>query len=153
MHARLPWLLTNKESTCQYRRHEFDPWSGKIPHVTEQLSPCAMTTNPLCALEPQSLNYWSPHILEPTLHNKRKPPQWEACAPRLESSPHLLQLEKACAQHQRPSAAKNKQINLKYHCHHFQPPITLLPSPILPSPPPCYDHPIVPGTTLQHLLC
>ena len=24
----------------------FNPWSGKIPHATEQLSPCATTTEP-----------------------------------------------------------------------------------------------------------
>ena len=30
---------------CLARRgHGFDPWSGKIPHATEQLSPCAPTT-------------------------------------------------------------------------------------------------------------
>ena len=28
-----------KESTCQCRRHGFDPWSGKIPHALEQLRP------------------------------------------------------------------------------------------------------------------
>jgi len=27
----LPWWLSNKESTCQLRRPEFDPWVGKIP--------------------------------------------------------------------------------------------------------------------------
>ena len=26
--------------------HRFDPWSGKIPHATGQLSPCATTTEP-----------------------------------------------------------------------------------------------------------
>ena len=25
----------------------FDPWSGKIPHAMEQLSPCATTTEPV----------------------------------------------------------------------------------------------------------
>ena len=30
----------NKESTCQCRRHEFDPWSGKTPPTAEQLSLC-----------------------------------------------------------------------------------------------------------------
>ena len=25
----------------------FDPWSGKIPHAVEQLSPCATTTEPV----------------------------------------------------------------------------------------------------------
>ena len=27
----LPWWLSGKESTCQCRRHGFDPWVGKIP--------------------------------------------------------------------------------------------------------------------------
>ena len=35
------WL---KESTCQCRGHGFEPWSGKTPHATEQLSPRATTT-------------------------------------------------------------------------------------------------------------
>ena len=38
---------------------------------------------------------------------QEKPPQWEAQAPQLESSPHALQLEKACMQQERPRAAKN----------------------------------------------
>ena len=25
----------------------FEPWSGKIPHAAEQLSPCATTTKPV----------------------------------------------------------------------------------------------------------
>ena len=25
----------------------FDPWSGKIPHAAEQLSPCTTTTEPV----------------------------------------------------------------------------------------------------------
>ena len=27
----LPWWLSGKESACQCRRHEFNPWVGKIP--------------------------------------------------------------------------------------------------------------------------
>ena len=27
----LPWWLSGKESACQCRRHEFNPWSRKIP--------------------------------------------------------------------------------------------------------------------------
>ena len=30
-YIRLSWWLSGKESTCQSRRHEFDPWVGKIP--------------------------------------------------------------------------------------------------------------------------
>ena len=45
-------------------------------------------------------------LLKPRLHNK-KPLQWEAYAPQLESSPCLSQLEKDCTQQQRLSVAKN----------------------------------------------
>ena len=27
----LPWWLSGKESACEFRRHGFDPWVGKIP--------------------------------------------------------------------------------------------------------------------------
>ena len=40
----LPWWLSGKEPTCRCRRHRFDPWSGKIPHAVEQLSPRATIT-------------------------------------------------------------------------------------------------------------
>ena len=39
---------------------------------------------------------------------QEKPPQWEAHALQLESCPHSLQLEKACAKQQKPSTAKIK---------------------------------------------
>ena len=39
-----PWRLSVKESACQFRRHRFQPWSRKIPHAVEQLSPCATAT-------------------------------------------------------------------------------------------------------------
>ena len=39
----LPWFLSGEEFTRQCRRHEFDPWSMKIPHATGQLSPRAST--------------------------------------------------------------------------------------------------------------
>ena len=32
---------------CQGRGHGFEPWSGKIPHAVEQLTPCATTTEPV----------------------------------------------------------------------------------------------------------
>ena len=31
---------------CQCKGHRFDPWSRKIPHAMEQLSPSATTTEP-----------------------------------------------------------------------------------------------------------
>ena len=36
---RLPWWSSGWESTWQCRRHEFAPWSRKIAHPTERLSP------------------------------------------------------------------------------------------------------------------
>ena len=42
--AGLPQKLSGEESTCQCRRHGFEPRSGKVPHATEQLNPCATTT-------------------------------------------------------------------------------------------------------------
>ena len=35
MHRGLPWWLSGKESTCQCRRHGFNPWVGKIPWRTK----------------------------------------------------------------------------------------------------------------------
>ena len=45
--AGLPWWLSGKESTCQCREHEFDPWSGRIPHVPELQSPRATAIEPV----------------------------------------------------------------------------------------------------------
>ena len=42
----LTWWQSGWESACQCRGHGFEPWSGKIPHATEQLSLCATTTEP-----------------------------------------------------------------------------------------------------------
>ena len=39
---------------------------------------------------------------------QEQPPQWEANASQLESSPHSLQLEKAGSQRQRLGTARNK---------------------------------------------
>ena len=43
----LPWWLSGKESAWQCRKHGFEPCSGKIPHTTEQLSPCTTTIEPV----------------------------------------------------------------------------------------------------------
>ena len=43
----LPWWRSGQEFAYQCRGHGFNPWSGKIPHAAEQLSPCAMTTEPV----------------------------------------------------------------------------------------------------------
>jgi len=67
----LPWWLSGKESACQCRRHQFDPWSGKIPHATEQLSPCATTT---------ALQNPGAITTEPTCFSLLKPMCPRACA-------------------------------------------------------------------------
>ena len=53
----LPWWRSGWESACRCRGHGFEPWSGRIPHATEQLSLWATTTEPA--------------RLEPVLRNKR----------------------------------------------------------------------------------
>ena len=45
--TRLLWWLSGKESACQSKRHGFDPWSRKIPHSKQQLSPHATTAEPV----------------------------------------------------------------------------------------------------------
>ena len=55
----LTWWRSGWESACQCRGHRFDPWSGKIPHAAEQLSPCATTTEPVCS-RPHMLKLLSP---------------------------------------------------------------------------------------------
>ena len=73
----LPWWLSGKESTCQCRRHGFDPWSGKIPHAVEQLSQRTTTIEPVLQspgapiTEPVCCQTWSPCAREPALHNNK----------------------------------------------------------------------------------
>ena len=84
----------------QCREHRFNPWSGKIPHALEQLSPCATTTEPLCsnywclhALKSTGRNYWAPVLqllkpvhLEPVLGNERSHCNEKLC-PTMKSGP------------------------------------------------------------------
>ena len=53
--------------------HGFKPWSGKIPHAAEQLSPCATTTEP-ARLEPVLHNKRSHCNEKPAHHNEGQPP-------------------------------------------------------------------------------
>ena len=41
---RFSWWSSGWESKYQCRAHGLDPWSGKIPHASEQLSPCTTAT-------------------------------------------------------------------------------------------------------------
>ena len=62
---RLPWSSRGYESAWQCREHVFIPWSGKIPHASEQRCRGAIAT------QPEHRNYSSPRTLEPVLRNKR----------------------------------------------------------------------------------
>ena len=92
-----PWWLGGKESACQCRRRGFDPWSRKIPYVTEQLSLFTTTIEPvLCnpgaaTTEPTCCSYWSPCTQTPMPH-KRSRQNEKLLQP--ESSPQWPQLEK-----------------------------------------------------------
>ena len=81
--------LSGKESICQCRRHGFSPWSRKTPYAAT----CAPKLLSLC------FRAWEPQLLKPehprTHAPQEKPPQREALAPQLESSPRLPQREKA----------------------------------------------------------
>ena len=90
---------------------------------------CCKATKPMhhnywiCALEPTSCNHWAlvPQLLKPECRRthdlqQEKPLQWEAQAPQLDSSSHLLQpATSPCSnedpvQQRRPSTAKNEWI-------------------------------------------
>ena len=76
----------------------FDPWLGKIPCASGQLSLC-ITATEACA----------PRATAP---QQEKPLRWEAHTPRLEGSPCSPPLEKAYAQKRRPSAARQTNRNV-----------------------------------------
>ena len=113
----LPWWLSGWESTCQCRGHVFKPWSGRIPHAAEKLSPCSTTAE----AEPVLWSLWAT-TTEPTHHNCWGPCAWSRCSVTGEatavrgpctaakSSPRSPQLERTghCTQQRRPSAAINK---------------------------------------------
>ena len=72
----LPWLSSGQEINCQWRRHEFGPWSGNW-----DLTCCGATK----LVAPQ-LKYWA-YTLEPASHN-----YWSLCSATREAtamrSPH-----------------------------------------------------------------
>ena len=97
--SRLTWWLSGRKHICQCRRHEFNPWSRKISHAAEQLSPHTITTEPV-------LKAWELQLLRPTYPRthavqQEKPLQWETLTLQLESSPCSPQLD------QSPDSSKN----------------------------------------------
>ena len=69
----LPWWHSGWESACRCRGHRFEPWSGKIPHAAEQLSPWATTTEP-ARLEPVLRNGRGRDSERPAHRNEEWPP-------------------------------------------------------------------------------
>ena len=92
----LPWWLSGKEST-------------QFQSLIEKNPTCQGATKPMhhsywdCAPEPGSCNYWA-HLQKirlpvlPRAHDpqQQKPPQWEARALQVKSSPRSPQVENAC---------------------------------------------------------
>ena len=60
-----------KKSACQYRRHGFDAWSGRVLQAVEQLSPCTQLLSQ-CS-RARELQPRSSHALEPVLQNEERP--------------------------------------------------------------------------------
>ena len=84
----------------QCKGHGFDPWSGKIPHALEQVS--------------RSVHHsYEAHMPYSPCSATREANAMRNHVPQLESSPSSPQLQKACVQQQRPSAAKKNQLILK----------------------------------------
>ena len=65
------WWYSGQGSSCQCRGHGFDPWSRRIPHATEQLSPLTTTTESRVVLDYQSphAKITEPISLDPAHHN------------------------------------------------------------------------------------
>ena len=100
----LPRWPSVYESFGQCRGHGFHPWPEKISPATGQLSTSTTAAEPTCC----SLG-----------SAPEKPQQWEAYAPRLESSPHSARLETARMQQQRPSVVKIKIKTFLKICTHL----------------------------------
>ena len=95
----LAWWLSGKESTCQFRRLGFDPWSRKIPRTVGQLNSCTTTESVLQS--PGATNTEPPCAATEARESQspcsatREAAVMRSRAPKLESSPRPLQLEKA----------------------------------------------------------
>ena len=110
----LPWWLSGEESTCQCKRHDSIPGSGRS-HVSRRNYACVPQLLSLYsgAQEPQLL---SPHAttteahVSQNLHSTRR----KATAMRRnhnEPQSLLITTREMPTQQQRPSTTKNKQIN------------------------------------------
>ena len=76
----LPWRSSGEEPASQCRRCRFGPWSGKIPHATEQWPKLQSLLS-----RAMSHNNWSPWAWSP--RSTTREPQGEARAPQPERGP------------------------------------------------------------------
>ena len=86
----LPWWFSGKESSYQYRRHRFDPWShlpqSNLAHVPQLLSLCSGAWElQLLSLCTTAAEVCMPRTPAP---QQEKPQQREALALQLERSLH-----------------------------------------------------------------
>ena len=66
-------MVSGQESTCQCRGHRTNPWSGKIPRASGQLSPCLKACSPR-ALEALLCDQRSHCSETPVPSNQGEPP-------------------------------------------------------------------------------
>ena len=100
----LPWGSSGQESTCPCRGHGLRARPGKTSHAAEQWNPSVTTREATCCSSRSCV-----------LKSPRSAPReaWATARKSLPtatgSGPHSPQVETACAQQQRPSAAKKKE--------------------------------------------
>ena len=87
------------KSALQCKGYWFNPWSRKIPHVMEQLSLHASTTEPalwspqVATTRPMCHNYWSPGTLKPMFCDRRSHCNEKSNTAKKNSSSDSPQLE------------------------------------------------------------
>ena len=96
-----PGSLVVKNS-CQHRRHGLHPWSGKIPHAPEQLSPHATSIEPVLQSLASKTNESMCHnqegyMLQSCALQQDKSLQREVHALQRRVAPTYCNYKKACA--------------------------------------------------------
>ena len=112
----LPWRLTGKESSCQRRRHRFDPWSRKIPRAKGQLSLYIQLLSLFSGAQESQL--LQPKLPRACALQQEKTPQWEAPILQLESSPCSPKLEKNPSSNKDPAKGKKKLFRFVFRKTH-----------------------------------
>ena len=106
-HPRLPWWYSGYNPSAD--TIQFNPWSRKITHTTEQVNLWATTARSLC------YNCRSPRKQSLCSATREATTMRSPCT-AVKNSPRSPQLEKAHTQQWRPSATKNK-INYRKDRH------------------------------------